>query len=391
MQKGGVQLTPMLRGSLGPHIPPLLTLEDSMAAQILEAMSPRTSTAMRNNLDFDDVTTHSGRAASLTSPRPLGEQPHHNYADPGRSTQRSFIESPKKRAYESSDEEDDDGDQGVAAEDVDLDGGVVLSEETLREIITRPPKPEGDSEWRVEWCAKQRCWSWIHHRTQGQIFSSPLEMDADAREHAATTAPVAVFESMQHTLLPERPPERPASQIWTSEEEQQLKYLVAQLGAGDWSTKASLFCTNRSASALRHRWYSVHAEQPGGGGPATLVGNGGSDYVSHTAPERMVGVSSWTKEEDDALRAVRLPYLSLPFLTFPYLPFYTLRSASSASSARSLSVSVSSASCCSRIPLGCLRHTLQRRSCMSVAEANRYLSACLLFLLLLLLAGFAGC
>ena len=265
--KAAMQLTPMFRGvSYHPaNHPPVLTLEDSMAAQILEAMSPKSSISKWNtSREYAPTATDAGyNCSSPSSPRTSGfsERLQDSYYYDQQLTQSGPTNSPKKRAYESSDEEDDHAYEPASDHDVDMDGGMVLSEELQREILTRPPKPDGDAEWRVEWCAEQSCWSWIHHKTHGQIFTDPLAMDNDARDRAAASAPVAAFEASQ--LNRKRgPTQRTASQGWTSDEEQQLKDLVAEHGPGDWGTKSSMFKTDRSASALRHRWYSVHAGYP---------------------------------------------------------------------------------------------------------------------------------
>ena len=299
-----MQLTPMLCGLPYPstHQMPVLTLEDSIAAQILEAMSPKTSIAARTSVTAGRVQ------GALSSPKSatFSAQNCQDGCRDWQQPQYSATESPKKRAFESSDDDDDDdrgSEQHTDSDFADMDGGMILSEEVQREILTRPPKPEGDAEWRVEWSSEQRCWSWIHHQTHGQIFASPLEMDTDARDRAAASAPVAVFGDSQLNQL-QGPAQRPAPPIWTAEEEDQLKSLVAESGAGDWSTKSSLFHTNRSASALRHRWYSVHAD-----------GQSESDMSLSSAVQhdgglfnetRGFGASSWTNEEDDALRAVGL-------------------------------------------------------------------------------------
>ena len=311
--KAGMQLTPMLRGLPHPsnHQMTVLTLEDSIAAQILEAMSPKTSVAARSHAEGIASTSvpAASRVGSLSSPKSARFSAQNfpdDCCDWQHPPQSSATESPKKQAYESSDnddEDDRDSEQYTDSDFTDMDGGMILSEEVQREILTRPPKPEGDAEWRVEWSSEQRCWSWIHHQTHGQIFANPLEMDKDARDRAAASGPVAVFEDLQQNQL-QRPGQRPAAQIWTVEEEEQLKNLVAESGAGDWSTKSSLFHTHRSASALRHRWYSVHAhgQSDSDRGLSIDIHHDGGP-VDET---RGFGASSWTKEEDDALRAVGL-------------------------------------------------------------------------------------
>ena len=224
-----------------------------------------------------------------------------------RPATRSPARRPKKRVYESSDDEVEETTVEALDEPatLDLDGGVLLSDEAMREIAHRPTKPSGDSEWRVEWSAERRCWSWIHHETHGQLFENPSQMDEDARDHAARTAPIATFES--HSLQITMDIRPAASQVWTPEEEQQLRDLVAELGAGDWTAKSNKFHTTRSASSLRHRWYSVHAvASPAGSSPGAPADPQRTPY----ADDLNYSAASWTKEEDDALRKVRNLFLS---------------------------------------------------------------------------------
>lgn len=313
--KEGMQLTPMLRGLpyYPTNQPSVLTLEDSTAAQILEAMSPKSSVvAVRNNSAGLYNVTGTGRAASLSSPNAASfsaPAPRDTYYS-ARSVHSSAAESLKKRTFESSDDEDDlDSETNESSDHVDMDGGMILSEEAQREILTRPPKPDGDAEWRVEWSAEQDCWSWIHRTTHAQIFTNPLEMDSDARDRNAASAPVAVFEASQGSRNHRtQGPTQRTSHVWTTEEEDQLKSLVAESGVGDWSTKSSLFITNRSASALRHRWFSVHAGQPASGSGLSSGIQFEQFKTSHGGPlKETKGLgASWSHEEDEALRAVGL-------------------------------------------------------------------------------------
>ena len=272
------------------------------------------SVAVRNNsAGIGYSVTGVGRVASLSSPKAASFPalaPRDTYCS-SHTAHFSVTESPKKRTFESSDDEDDldsETNEVGAADHADMDGGMILSEEVQREILTRPPKPEGDAEWRVEWSAEQGCWSWIHHSTHGQIFSNPLEMDSDARDQAAASAPVAVFEPPQSPQNNrEKGSTQRAPQVWTMEEEEQLKSLVAESGPGDWSTKSSLFNTNRSASALRHRWYSVHAGQSGSSkslSSGIQAEYSEKDRGAHLKETR--GTSAWSQEEDEALREVGL-------------------------------------------------------------------------------------
>lgn len=263
--KDTMQVTPMFRGlsHYPPSQMPLLTLEDSMAAQILGSMSPKRTFASSRTQPAPESVTGVGRVASLSSPKVEGcSAPKlHNGHCSSQLIHRSSTKNPRKRACrETSDDEDDHAicETNSASDQVDNGSGVILSEEIERQILTRPPKPEGSAEWRVEWSTERGCWSWVHHTTCGQIFTSPLKMESDARDQAAASAPVA-FVGGSH-LSPEPLYQQSSLQKWTAEEEEQLKNLVAKFGAGNWSTLSSLFNTDRSASALRHRWYSVHAK-----------------------------------------------------------------------------------------------------------------------------------
>jgi hypothetical protein len=46
---------------------------------------------------------------------------------------------------------------------------------------------------------------------------------------------------------------------WSSAEDEELARLVRTQGPGDWQAKAAAFSTERSSSALRHRWSSFAA------------------------------------------------------------------------------------------------------------------------------------
>ena len=231
-------VTPMLAGQPPPTIqPPKLKMEESppediAAAAILHGISPRPHAA-------NDVTSAATGAAadnaasqakSLTSPRSIFPNmqlvAQAGVVHPQINVQRQgSAEQPANIAA---------NETGAAAEAAaapaasrpsssDEDEGIVLSVERAREITERPAKPSGDAEWRVEWSADHACWSWIHNETGGQILTSPLLMDHNAREIAARTAPIATFSMLSRPLTLDI---RPASQIWSEEEETQLRQLV---------------------------------------------------------------------------------------------------------------------------------------------------------------------
>ena len=226
-------VTPMLAGQPPPIQPPKLKMEESppedvAAAAILHGISPRPRAA-------NDVTSAATGAAadnaasqakSLTSPRSIFPNmqlvAQAGVVHPQINVQRQgSAEQPANVAANAT---------GAAAAPAasrpsssDEDEGIVLSVERAREITERPAKPSGDAEWRVEWSADHGCWSWIHNETGGQILTSPLLMDHNAREIAARTAPIATFSMISRPLTLDI---RPASQIWSEEEETQLRQLV---------------------------------------------------------------------------------------------------------------------------------------------------------------------
>jgi hypothetical protein len=48
---------------------------------------------------------------------------------------------------------------------------------------------------------------------------------------------------------------------WTAQEDSELRQMVAESGARDWSRKAAEFSSARSASSLKHRWYRTQSKQ----------------------------------------------------------------------------------------------------------------------------------
>ena len=234
-------VTPMLAGQPPPIQPPKLKMEESppediAAAAILHGISPRPH-APANDVTSSGTGAAAANAASqaksLTSPRSIFPNmqlvaqagvvhPHFNIQRQGSAEQSANVTA---------------NETGAAAEAAaapaasrpsrpsssDEDEGIVLSVERAREIVERPAKPSGDAEWRVEWSADHGAWSWIHNETGGQILTSPLLMDHNAREIAARTAPIATFSMLSRPLTLDI---RPSSQVWTEEEETQLRQLV---------------------------------------------------------------------------------------------------------------------------------------------------------------------
>ena len=81
---------------------------------------------------------------------------------------------------------------------------------------------------------------------------------------------------------------------WSAREDRQLQGMVEAEGSGNWRQKAELFDTDRSADALRFRWYVIQKE-----GEAASPKHGSGDTASAELP-----VVAWTREEDEELRAL---------------------------------------------------------------------------------------
>lgn len=74
---------------------------------------------------------------------------------------------------------------------------------------------------------------------------------------------------------------------WSFAEDQQLRRMVARQGTGNWETKADNFNTDRSAAALRFRWYKLSKE---------------SGHVH--CPEREIVDARWSTREDRQLQSM---------------------------------------------------------------------------------------
>ena len=82
---------------------------------------------------------------------------------------------------------------------------------------------------------------------------------------------------------------------WSTAEDLQLQNMVRMEGPGNWRQKAETFNTDRSADALRFRWYIIQKEEE-------------AAAAAHAARERQASAdggevpTSWTAEEDEELR-----------------------------------------------------------------------------------------
>ena len=76
---------------------------------------------------------------------------------------------------------------------------------------------------------------------------------------------------------------------WSSREDRQLRRMVSQQGTGNWERKAEQFETERSAAALRFRWYKLAKE---------------SGEREGEGEREMVSASQWTEREDRQLQSM---------------------------------------------------------------------------------------
>jgi hypothetical protein len=86
----------------------------------------------------------------------------------------------------------------------------------------------------------------------------------------------------------------PAS--WLQTEDAQLRAMVRAEGSGNWQDKADRFLTQRSAGALRFRWYVLKEEDTVGGGPENSPGGGSGAGLGAVS-----GHAGWTQREDQLL------------------------------------------------------------------------------------------